>query len=337
MSSRLAFVLHRPENADYASALATALNAFVAPMKDGVRFGAGAICVLVWDDAASRERGAEKQMLERLPAGVSNTVLCCIGQTFCPDSLRARAARFVNVSGRADGDAAIVSALVDSVDEDLTALAKDRGRRTNAPQLASRHANGTGATYRKSTFAGRSATGLVATLAIVGIVGPIVVSRPQATAAPNPLPKPSAQPVHTQPTRAPLPHAHVDVAAAVHAAPAAVAPPSMTQHAPAPFSAKTRVVSVHTAPPAPEPTAAEPQPTATPVVQMPDAAISPAIFTAADYVVGSTLDSQQFSAPQLTDVAQLSSTSTISAIIDGRVSLSLPDDMQWGLDTGASN
>jgi hypothetical protein len=178
MISGIAFILHSPADEAYAAELAGALSplmAFPVALKaDGdarpTQYGVGASCIVLW----SRDMSAYAQrVLAAMPQSFANALICRADDAHLPDALSASSVLKAQIAGNAAIDAPRVS----------EALARMRARfdepvvgsRTTAPALA--RAGSTVAPAPKTRFAVRSAWGMVATMAVVGVAAPMIANR----------------------------------------------------------------------------------------------------------------------------------------------------------------
>jgi hypothetical protein len=186
MSDGMVFILHAVADEKYAVALARALapltaipTALAENGARGVQLGGGSASLVIW----TKSTGAcAEAALTALPHG--SAALCVPRGVVAPEALRARALRLVEISGDAARDAEAVRETISTLHAQLRARNLDNSRRRGsvAPRLASAGAQASEATAaRKSPMVMRSAVGLGATLAVVGVIAPNITNRAQAT------------------------------------------------------------------------------------------------------------------------------------------------------------
>lgn len=185
MSDGMVFILHAVADEKYAAALAAALapvtaipTALAESGARGVQLGGGAASLLIWTKNTAPFAAAA---LAALPFGAAAV---CVGGVAAPEALRARALRVAEISGDAARDAEALRETIAALHAQLRARSMDNSRRRGsvAPRLAHGGAQASEAvTSRKSPMVMRSAVGLGATLAVVGVVAPNISSRALAT------------------------------------------------------------------------------------------------------------------------------------------------------------
>jgi hypothetical protein len=171
MSDKVLFVLHAPAEETYATQLAAALSplpAFPLAAQSGERalqFGAGIICVVVWTPAMAAIGGGAFD-----PA---TTIICNIGAKAGIDA-------FATLNGV--GDAGADAVALQTPLAALHALAGGRGSRVRIGDGPRMGATADATLERgKQPFAMKSAYGVAATLAVVGVMAPTIMERAQAT------------------------------------------------------------------------------------------------------------------------------------------------------------
>ncbi len=192
MTSGIAIILHGPADTAYATELAEALSpilAFPVALQSGaerpVQYGSGAVCIALWtQDAAAR--GLASEVARVMHGAVSSALVCRIGSAPLPDEFSGNAC--IQVQQQAGARELGVS-LGEAIAR--TAERNTRPRRSATPSLG---ANRTTSPGREGSgrIAVRSAWGLAATMAVVGVAAPVVGGRagaanvtPDHTAAPT--------------------------------------------------------------------------------------------------------------------------------------------------------
>jgi hypothetical protein len=178
MSDAIVFVLHAPADEAAAIELASALAPLRAqavrlgePASAAVRFGAGARCVLLWSAHASQ---LDASVLGAALGHDAATFILCRGAINSTE-FTARGFQVVEGSGDAAADAAkLQTVIADSTRGELSA-----GKMRSVP-----HAAVTAETpvVKNRTLAVRSAVGLAATVAVAGVIAPVIGQRASATA-----------------------------------------------------------------------------------------------------------------------------------------------------------
>jgi hypothetical protein len=199
MTSGIAFILHSPADAPYATELAGALSSLSAfPIEvsanAGVRrtqYGLGASCIVVW----SREMGPlTNAVLAAMPQSLANVVVARMGDARLPEALLSDVVAKTAIAGNANADAPGVLEAVSRVQSRLSER-NAHSRSSTTPVLA--HAGASVAPARKKVFAVRSVWGLAATMAVVGVTAPVIAGRAGAsnidTADTNALPSDAAE------------------------------------------------------------------------------------------------------------------------------------------------
>jgi hypothetical protein len=162
MSDAISFVLHAPADEAYAASLAGELGALTLKLEPGrassLQFGAGVVCIVVWNDALACQSDA---LLCALTSGVVMVARRA-------DDLPAAWNAFDAIDAREPAaDAAALAAIIST----RRVAAFDR-----AAQLQ-------GAQGARQPLAARSAYGMAATLAVASLVTPFIMDRAQATDA----------------------------------------------------------------------------------------------------------------------------------------------------------
>lgn len=181
MSDSLVFVLHGAADEKAASELAATLSplpAFPARLPEGggqgVRFGMGAACVVLWTPQIS---SCARDVLSAVSAAPGNVVVLRRGGAAAPAEFVDAGFVILESAGDAAAEAAAVNAAVAAIAQ---ASAEHRpGRLQGGPtgrSDAPAQAVG-GASSRARKLAIRSAVGLAATMAIASVVAPIVSPR----------------------------------------------------------------------------------------------------------------------------------------------------------------
>lgn len=186
MSDGMVFILHAIADEKYAAALAAALapvtaipTALAEGGARGVQLGGGAASLLIWTNNTAPVADAA---LAALPFGAA--AICVADGAAAPEALRARALRMAQISGDAARDADALRETIAALHAQLRTRSMDNSRRRGsvAPRLAHGGAPASEAVpSRKSPMVMRSAVGLGATLAVVGVVAPNISSRALAT------------------------------------------------------------------------------------------------------------------------------------------------------------
>lgn len=186
MSDGMVFILHAAADEKYAQALAASLapvtaipTALAESGARGVQLGGGAASLLIWTNHTAPFAEAA---LAALPFGAA--AICVADGAAAPEALRARGLHLTRISGDAARDAEALRETIAALHAQLRARSVDNSRRRGsvAPRLA--HGGGQSAESvpsRKSPMVMRSAVGLGATLAVVGVVAPNISSRALAT------------------------------------------------------------------------------------------------------------------------------------------------------------
>lgn len=186
MSNGMVFILHAVADEKYAVALAAALapvTAIPTVLAEngarGVQLGGGSASLVIW----TKNTGAcAETALTALPHG--SAAVCVANGATAPEALRVRALRMAEISGDAGRDAEALRETIALLHTQLRARNLDNSRRRGsvAPRLASAGAPaGEAAAARKSPMVMRSAVGLGATLAVVGVIVPNITNRALAT------------------------------------------------------------------------------------------------------------------------------------------------------------
>jgi hypothetical protein len=189
MSNGIVFVLHGGAEEQYATALAGALAplaAFPSPLTadgaDRTRFGLGAVCVIVWSrDLNAAMAGAD--VLEMLPKGAANGVVCRVGDAPLPTEFAGAQLVIVEGGGDAVVDAELVRDAITNILRRRAERSEGRGRRAVSPDFSPDPAARRGGGAGRRHMAVRSAYGLVATLAAAGVVAHSIGQRADATGA----------------------------------------------------------------------------------------------------------------------------------------------------------
>ena len=181
MSDGMVFVLHAVADEKYTAELAAALapaTAIASALPEdgarGVQLGGGAASLLIWSSQTNAEAA-----LAALPYAAA---ICSVRGARVPEALRARALRVVEVAGEPAQDAAQLRDVMAELQAHLRARSLDNSRRRGsvAPRLGGVPVNAQSGDSRKPLLV-RSAVGLGATLAVVGVVAPAITNRAQAT------------------------------------------------------------------------------------------------------------------------------------------------------------
>ena len=186
MSNGMVFILHAVADEQYAVALAAALTPVTAIptalAEDGVRgvqLGGGSASLVIW---TTNTGSCAEAALMALPHG--SAALCVPRGVMAPEALRARALRLVEISGDAGRDAEALRETIALLHAQLRArnLENSRRRGSVAPRLAHGGAQASEpVATRKSPMVMRSAVGLGATLAVVGVIAPNITNHALAT------------------------------------------------------------------------------------------------------------------------------------------------------------
>lgn len=190
MANGLVFVLHDEADKAYAEQLAGALApvvAFPAPLHAGddqiTRYGSGATCIIVWSDQMRRQDVAERAFAA-LSTMKGNAAICCVEASPPFETPVASQIDVVQACGDHTAVGAELRGVIARLRQRLSERGAQRGRA--APRLA--HTGGMAtATIQprsKPDIAVRSAYGLAATLAVVGVIAPTVGYRAGAASLP---------------------------------------------------------------------------------------------------------------------------------------------------------
>jgi hypothetical protein len=181
------FVLHDESDRAYAERLAGALAplaAFPVDLRPGgdreIQYGSGAICVLLWSPRMCSQEIADRA-LSALGKMRGNAAVCRLDAA---PQFNGGTCETVQASNDLDAVSAEIRAVVTRLRQQLSQRGAQRGR--TAPKLA--HAGGSAGSAPqprgKADGSMRSAYGLAATLAVVGIIAPTVTYRAGATNLP---------------------------------------------------------------------------------------------------------------------------------------------------------
>lgn len=187
MSVGIVFVLHVAADEKFAAGLAAALAptpAFPALLPvagaGSVEYGMGAVCVVVWSEAAL---DARQDVLHA--HGASNVVICRVGGAPVPNEFDGAAFVVVDVAGDTSADAPLVH-------EAIARIGRGRAERSSRPGRRRASLGSSAALYaegpppsKSRKLPVRSAMGLAATLAIVGVVAPTIGPRGATSAEPD--------------------------------------------------------------------------------------------------------------------------------------------------------
>lgn len=196
MTSSIVIVLHGPADAAYAAELAGALSphlAFPVALSLGAerptQYGAGAVCVVLWtQDAASRALAGE--IARAMHGAVSSALVCRLGQAPLPADFSANACIQVHQQAGAQD---VATPLRNAIERRLQEWEERSAgpRRSARPSLDAAVAQASSASGGRRMVV-RSAWGLAATMAVVGVAAPVVSDRagaanipPDQGAAPN--------------------------------------------------------------------------------------------------------------------------------------------------------
>jgi hypothetical protein len=189
MSDGIVFVLHVAADEKLAAGLAAALApapAFPALLpKAGagsVEYGMGAVCVVVWSEAALDARA---DVLNAVSHGAPNAVICRVASAPVPDEFENTACVVVDIGGDPPSDAPHVREAIARIGrERADRSARPGRRRASLGSSAALYAEGPPPSKSRKLPV-RSAVGLAATLAIVGVVAPTIGPRGATSAEPD--------------------------------------------------------------------------------------------------------------------------------------------------------
>jgi hypothetical protein len=196
MSSGIVFILHGPAEAAYAAELAETLSphlAFPVALSPDVQrptqYGAGAVCAVLWtQDAATRALAGE--VARAMHGAVSNAIVCRFGRAPLPAELAANACVQAQPQVSAQD---LAGPLRNAIERRL----QDWEERSTGPRRSARPTLGAAVAQAPASSGGRrmvvrSAWGLAATMAVVGVAAPVVSDRagaanitPDQASAPN--------------------------------------------------------------------------------------------------------------------------------------------------------
>ncbi|MBX3428461.1 MAG: hypothetical protein KF779_02640 [Hyphomonadaceae bacterium] len=184
MTGGIVLLLHRAAEAEYAGNMARALssqcNAVAIPIGDRtLKIGMGATCVVICPRGMS-EPGAGDAVLASLPRAGQNALLCVFEGAVVPDALQYLPRVRVQGFGFAVSDAkSVAKALSDRRERSSVVGTATPHPALRSPALdakPSRPGN-----FGKGQFVARSALGLVATMAVVGVAAPFIGARAGTT------------------------------------------------------------------------------------------------------------------------------------------------------------
>lgn len=176
MSDSLVFVLHGEADEKAAAELAVALSplhAFPAPLPEngdaGVRFGMGAVCVVLWTPQVN---GSVAEVLAAVAGANGNVVVLRRDGAATPSEFARAGFVIVDSAGDTAAEAAVVQAAVSSIAQ----ASEGAGRLAGGPAKLAAAPSGqpVRGSPRARKLALRSAVGLAATMAIASVVAPIV-------------------------------------------------------------------------------------------------------------------------------------------------------------------
>lgn len=196
MTSGIVFILHGPAEAAYAAELAETLSPHLAfpvalspDTQRPTQYGAGAVCAVLWtQDAAMRALADE--VARAMHGAVSNAIVCRFGRAPLPEAFAANAC--VQLQPQASVQD-LTAPLRDAIERRLL----DWEERNTGPRRSTKPSLGAVVAQAPAASGGRrmvvrSAWGLAATMAVVGVAAPVVSDRagaanitPDQARAPN--------------------------------------------------------------------------------------------------------------------------------------------------------
>jgi hypothetical protein len=187
MTSGIVFILHGPADEPYATELAQSLSSQlpVFPVALGTaqantQFGMGALCAVLWSESVSRA-GLTDAVAAALPETRANALLCRVGSARAPAQLAGMSGVQLN-GGDVEADSTALAAAVRAKLAELDGHS-GKTRRKGALRSPEKRSKAVAPTNEggKGGIVQRSAWGLAATLAVVGVAGPFVSDRAGAT------------------------------------------------------------------------------------------------------------------------------------------------------------
>ncbi len=178
----MVFVLHDAADDEYAKAIAAGLAprvVFATPLPQAsvpTRFGAGAVCVVLWTPKLAAAQGLAR-VQAALPKAGGNVLICSVAGQDTPAALNDYG--IMTMAGRADVDVDNVAAGLDYIAAGMAEHDKlSRGHSKAAPKLG---ASALAVNRRDGNLAARSAYGLALTLAAAGVTAPLITQMAQAS------------------------------------------------------------------------------------------------------------------------------------------------------------